>query len=112
MTDVTRPPFNLSRVPTFLVVHGRVQHIQGSRYSVLDGGDFVSYMKHGTFVMEYVGDSYAVISHHFVANGWLSEVKKIFIPPTKRIYISRGIWHITGVNYPSFQQACSYPRSA
>jgi len=55
--------------------------------------------RHGSFLAEYVGDSYAVI-HHVTPWG---EMHKIFIPPEKRAFISRGKSNFWEVNYKSFQ---------
>jgi hypothetical protein len=90
----------LGRVPTFLVVHGQVQFNMGGFKGILPQGEEMFYKKHGLFVPEYVGDSYAVLHHVTV----LKQTTKIFIPPRKRIYISDGRYTLIDVDYESFRR--------
>jgi|GEM_PF-6610010 len=65
---------------------------------ILAIGKTLSYRKHGTFSVEYAGISYAII-HHTTLRG---AVRKIFIPPQKRLFLSDGRFEFCEVNYQSF----------
>jgi hypothetical protein len=84
--------------PSFLVIHGRVHWSQGGVEGILAVGQAITYKKHGSFSVEYVGVSYAII-HHTTVRG---EVRKIFIPPQKRLWLSNGHYELWDVNYQSF----------
>jgi hypothetical protein len=100
MKKVTQATIDMGRVPTFLIVHGEVLHeITGNKRVILQKGQSVKYNRHGSFQMEYVGDSYAVVGH-ITPNG---KTYKIFIPPHKRAFISCGQWRFMEVNYESFR---------
>jgi hypothetical protein len=87
------------KAPSFLVIHGRVHWSQGGIEGILNIlTDTLSYKKHGKFKAEYTGDSYAII-HHTTTGG---KVKKLFVPPEKRLYVSNGRLAVMDVNYQSF----------
>ncbi|MFZ2522625.1 MAG: hypothetical protein WAX44_03900 [Minisyncoccia bacterium] len=87
---------------TFLVIRGHVHWSQGgSMEGILRVGQTIAYKKHGTFSVEYAGRSYAII-HHTTVRG---EVRKVFIPPQKRLWLSDGHYEIWDVNYQSFLDA-------
>ena len=84
--------------PTFLVVRSIVHFDLGGFSGRLGVGQSQQWNKHGLFRVEYAEDSYAII-HHETVSGW---VKKIFIPPKMRAWISNGRWTFGEVNYQSF----------
>ncbi|MFA6050408.1 MAG: hypothetical protein WC761_04395 [Candidatus Paceibacterota bacterium] len=86
-------------VPTFLVVHSKVHYNMAGFKGVLSVGGEISYKKHGLFRVEYVGDSYGILHHEYQHLTW-----KIYIPPERRIYLSKGRFTAVSVDYPSFQK--------
>lgn len=102
MKPVTQTTFDQGRVPTFLVIHGKVHHdMGGSIKATLVRGEVVRYNRHGSFHVEYTGDSYAIIGH-VTPRG---KIYKILIPPEQRAFISCGQWRFMEVNYESFRSS-------
>lgn len=65
---------------------------------ILGENQTVAYKKHGSFTVEYAGTSYAIIHHTTVRD----EVRKVFIPPQKRLWLSNGHYELWSVDYQSF----------
>lgn len=88
------------RCPTFIVVRGIIFYDMEGYKGILEPNKSLRYKKHGWFMLAFAKGDWGVIEHMQMATGGTK--RPILIPSKKRIYIHRGEWRLTDVNYQSF----------
>ena len=99
----TETTLDVVTAPSFIVVNGNVHYFMNGSWSILEPGTSLRYRKHGWYKIAFVRDDHGIIDHMQMATGGTK--RPIFIPPKKRVTISKGQFLIAEVRYESFQKA-------